>query len=238
MLFRSLLSNIFKLLFVVSLPLVLALANLYFFISPSFVESQYRQLGVPQVDQLSEEETFNAMRTVLNYLRSGQSIEALENPKGGQGGLFDQKEVSHLMDVKNLISRAFASQKLASLIMGVSILVILAEKGARKRFAHYLLWSSGATLAVIGLLLLLAYLDFDWLFTQFHLIFFEGDSWLFNSSETIIQLFFPRFWANTATKFILAVLVEAALVCFLSLAFMRLRVRSKSKTVSVTTSKV
>lgn len=236
MLLRSLLSNIFKFLFIVSLPLVLVLTNLYFFISPSFVESQYRQLGVPQVDQLSEEETFNAMRTVLNYLRSGQSIEALENLKGGQGGLFDQKEVSHLMDVKNLISRAFASQKLASLIMGVSILVILAERRARKRLTHYLLGSSGATLAVIGLLLLLAYLNFDWLFTQFHLIFFEGNSWLFDSSETIVQLFFPRFWADTATKFILAIVVEAALVCFFCLAFMGLRARKRGPTLSTSIS--
>ncbi len=238
MLFRSLLSNIFKLLFVVSLPLVLALTNLYFFISPSFVESQYRQLGVPQVGQLSEEEIFNAMRTVLNYLRNRQSVEALEKLKEGQEGLFGQKEISHLVDVKNLISRAFALQKLASLIMGISTLVILAERRARKRFGHYLLWSSGATLVVIGLLLLLAYLNFDWLFTQFHLIFFEGDSWLFNPSETIIQLFFPRFWVDTATKFILAIVVEAALVCFFSLAFMGFRARRKSKTVSVTIPRV
>lgn len=44
MLLRSLFSNIFKFLFIVSLPPVLALTNLYFFVSPSFVESQYRQL--------------------------------------------------------------------------------------------------------------------------------------------------------------------------------------------------
>lgn len=232
MLLRSLFSNIFKFLFIVSLPPVLALTNLYFFISPSFVESQYRRLGMPQVDQLSEEETFNAMRTVLNYLRNRQSVEALENLKEGQEALFDQKEISHLVDVKNLISRAFALQKLASLIMGISILVILAERRARKRLTHYLLGSSGATLAVIGLLLLLAYLNFDWLFTQFHLIFFEGNSWLFNSSETIIQLFFPRFWADTATKFILAIVVEAALACFFSLAFIGLQVRNRGQALS------
>lgn len=232
MLFRSLLSNICKLLFVVSLPLVLALTNLYFFVSPSFVEIQYARLGVPQVGQLSEEETFNAMRTVLNYLRNRQSVEALKNLKDGQQALFNQREVSHLVDVKNLISRAFALQKLAFLIMGISILVILAERRARKRLTHYLLWSSGATVAGISLLLLLAYFNFDWLFTQFHLIFFEGDSWLFGSSEPIIQLFFPRFWADTATKFILAIVVEAALLCFFSLAFIGLQVRNRGQTLS------
>jgi integral membrane protein (TIGR01906 family) len=238
MLFRSLLSNIFKLLFVVSLPLVLVLTNLYFFVSPSFVESQYARLGVPRVDHLSEEETFNAMRTVLDYLRDRQSVEALENLKRGQQALFNQREISHLVDVRNLMSRFFAVQKLASLIMGVSILVILAEKRARKRLAHYLLWSSGATLVVIGLLLLLAYLAFDWVFTQFHLIFFEAGTWLFNPSDPIIQLFFPTFWMNTARKFILAIVVQAALVCFFSLAFIGFRARRKSKTVSPTIPRV
>ena len=38
---------------------------------------------------------------------------------------------------------------------------------------------------------------FNVFFTQFHHLFFEGDSWLFLFSDTLIRLFPIRFWEDT-----------------------------------------
>jgi uncharacterized membrane protein len=38
--------------------------------------------------------------------------------------------------------------------------------------------------------------SFNALFTGFHSIFFEGDSWLFFYSDTLIRLFPLRFWRD------------------------------------------
>jgi integral membrane protein (TIGR01906 family) len=38
--------------------------------------------------------------------------------------------------------------------------------------------------------------DFDGLFTAFHHLFFEGDTWLFYYSDSLIRLFPMRFWRD------------------------------------------
>jgi uncharacterized membrane protein len=45
---------------------------------------------------------------------------------------------------------------------------------------------------------------FDVFFTWFHGLFFEGDSWLFLFSDTLIRLFPIRFWEDA---FLLAAVI-------------------------------
>jgi integral membrane protein (TIGR01906 family) len=39
-------------------------------------------------------------------------------------------------------------------------------------------------------------INFDSLFTEFHRIFFEGDTWLFQTSDTLIRLFPLPLWQD------------------------------------------
>jgi len=55
-------------------------------------------------------------------------------------------------------------------------------------------------------------LNFDWFFTQFHLIFFEGDTWLFLATDTLIRLFPPQFWFDGSLIVGLLTLAQAAVV--------------------------
>jgi integral membrane protein (TIGR01906 family) len=48
---------------------------------------------------------------------------------------------------------------------------------------------------VITILVYLA-MNFNSLFTNFHRIFFEGDTWLFRYSDTLIRLFPIQFWRD------------------------------------------
>ena len=45
-------------------------------------------------------------------------------------------------------------------------------------------------------LLVLVAISFQQLFTFFHKLFFQGDSWLFNFSDTLIRLFPMTLWQN------------------------------------------
>jgi integral membrane protein (TIGR01906 family) len=53
---------------------------------------------------------------------------------------------------------------------------------------------------VVALVALLAYvlLNFNNFFTNFHRLFFEGGSWMFSYSDTLIRLFPIRFWSDVA----------------------------------------
>jgi integral membrane protein (TIGR01906 family) len=76
--------------------------------------------------------------------------------------------------------------------------------------ASYYLWKDGnkadwfvtirrggnLTIALIFGILFVVTFNFKELFTQFHKIFFEGDSWLFLMSDNLIRLFPMRFWRD------------------------------------------
>jgi integral membrane protein (TIGR01906 family) len=63
--------------------------------------------------------------------------------------------------------------------------------------------SRGGRLTTILLLAALFFtlISFRALFTSFHLVFFEGDSWLFYTSDTLIRLFPIRFWQDVFLVF-------------------------------------
>jgi integral membrane protein (TIGR01906 family) len=63
---------------------------------------------------------------------------------------------------------------------------------------------------MLGLVLLVGFfgaLAFRQFFTLFHALFFEGDSWLFLYSDTLIRLFPMRFWQDA---FLTAALIAVA----------------------------
>ncbi len=62
-----------------------------------------------------------------------------------------------------------------------------------------------AGVVLVGMFLLP---DLFWaFFSGFHALFFEGDSWLFAYSDTLIRLFPLRFWQDT---FLFATLIAVA----------------------------
>jgi len=52
------------------------------------------------------------------------------------------------------------------------------------------------TLGVIGLVITSTFIDFSSLFTAFHGLFFEGDTWLFFADDTLIRLYPLKLWSD------------------------------------------
>jgi integral membrane protein (TIGR01906 family) len=52
------------------------------------------------------------------------------------------------------------------------------------------------TAGLLVTVLVLVATSFDALFTEFHHLFFEGDTWLFYYSDTLIRLFPMKFWQD------------------------------------------
>jgi integral membrane protein (TIGR01906 family) len=53
---------------------------------------------------------------------------------------------------------------------------------------------------------------FPVVFVGFHRVFFEGDTWLFLYSDTLIRLFPERFWQDAFLFIAVATLAEAAIL--------------------------
>ena len=72
----------------------------------------------------------------------------------------------------------------------------------------------GGRLTSLFLLAILFFsvISFRALFTYFHLVFFEGDSWLFFTSDTLIRLFPIRFWQDVFLVFGLLTLAGGGII--------------------------
>ena len=71
------------------------------------------------------------------------------------------------------------------------------------------------TLGLIAAILVFVALSFSALFTQFHMLFFSGDTWLFQFSDTLIRLFPMQFWQDAFIWVGALSILQAALLYFL-----------------------
>ena len=86
------------------------------------------------------------------------------------------------------------------------------QPGARPLLRSGLLIGSGITIGVLVALVAYIAIGFNTFFVQFHRVFFQGDSWLFRWSDTLIRLFPEKFWFDVFLWIAGLTLAEAGLI--------------------------
>jgi integral membrane protein (TIGR01906 family) len=180
------------------LPFFLIMTSIRILVIPNiFPDFEYRLPGFPaDTYGFTQEDRLKWSRVSIEYLVNDQPIAWLANQKLPDGSpLYIERELSHMLDVKNLIQLMF-------IIWWIFLAFILAAGLAAWRWDNlkgYLRSLSNGgwlTLALILPVLIFVMISFNELFTNFHRIFFSGDSWLFLYSDTLIRLFPIRFWQD------------------------------------------
>lgn len=178
-------------------PLVLLLSATRFLLTPVFVNLEYHTPGFPEDSYgMTMEQRLHYAPLALDYLLNDEGVEYLGDQTFEDGTpLYNERELSHMEDVKELTQVVLRVWMLA-----VAALVAIAAASWRfGSWPDFLDWlSRGGQAAVLIVLVLLVFIavSFDKLFTEFHHMFFEGDSWLFLFSDTLIRLFPMRFWQD------------------------------------------
>jgi integral membrane protein (TIGR01906 family) len=72
-----------------------------------------------------------------------------------------------------------------------------------------LLTGASGTIALLVALVVLVLVGFDTFFTAFHRVFFTGETWLFDFTDTLIRLYPPQFWFDAATIIGVTTIIEA-----------------------------
>ena len=110
---------------------------------------------------------------------------------------FGERELTHMQDVRTLFVAALRAQLIAAIVIAVLALG-LSRTRLRTAVPVGLLAGSLATLAIAVLAVPVILLGFDGFFTGFHGVFFEGDSWRFSSSDTLIRIYPEQFWVDVS----------------------------------------
>mgnify|MGYP003965320199 CR=1 FL=1 len=178
-------------------PIILILLGIRILLTPIFPEIEYRMPGFPPDSYgFSQEERLKYAKVSIEYLNNDAGPEFLGDLTfDDDSPLYKDREVSHMLDVKILIQVAL---KVWGGAFGLLILLGIWAKLGKWEQAFRLGAKRGGwlTLILTGTLAIIASIDFWEFFAQFHHLFFEGDTWIFLYSDTLIRLFPMRLWQD------------------------------------------
>jgi integral membrane protein (TIGR01906 family) len=189
----SLLSNLVTLI----TPIFLLGLGLRILLTPLFYNIEYRMpYFPPDTYGFTQADRLRWAPYAVDYLLNDADISYLGDLAFEDGSpLYNERELGHMQDVKAVTK--------AALKVWYAVVVLLTGLGIwawygkwRQAYRQGLRrggWLMIGLVAAIGLFGALAFWQF---FTLFHSLFFEGDSWLFLYSDTLIRLFPMQFWQD------------------------------------------
>jgi integral membrane protein (TIGR01906 family) len=181
----------------IAIPLALLLSAVRLVLTESFVQLEYQTPNFPADSYgMSQQERMQYGPLALAYLLNNDDISYLADQTFSDGSLlYNERELSHMEDVKELTQVVL--KVWYGLLLGLSITAMWSYRADWHQEFRIMLSNAGKiTLALLAGLLFFAALSFNAFFTGFHSIFFEGDTWLFLFSDTLIRLFPIRFWRD------------------------------------------
>jgi integral membrane protein (TIGR01906 family) len=182
----------------ITFPYLLILIAVRLVMTPLFLQVEYSRPGFPaDYYGFTVEERLSYAPYALQYLLNDEDIGFLGNLRFPDGAeMYNVRELQHMRDVKVVTRIAF----FITLIVGaVAILVaVTLNRLDPKSFRQALFRGSIMTLSLIAIVVIVAILSWDTFFTTFHRLFFEGGSWQFAYSDTLIRLFPEQFWFDAA----------------------------------------
>jgi len=184
--------------FVASLPgLILTASVAAEFNNLRLYTDGFEKYHVSQTTGLSPTELTKAAKGFISYFNSREEYINIVVEKDGQPfTLFNEKEQSHMKDVKALVQLDYqaliGTAIYAGLYTGLAFFRRRRKKGELARAA---VWGSAITLGILVALGVGSATDFGALFTRFHLFAFTNDLWLLDPSRDYLIMLFPEgFW--------------------------------------------
>lgn len=185
-------------------PIALIGLGLRVLLTPLFLQVEYNMPYFPPDKYgFTKADRLKWAPYALNYLTNNADISYLGNLRFDDGKpLYNERELSHMNDVKRVTQSALKIWY-ASLAL-LALLGIWAWTGGWSQAYRLGLMRGGWLMVLLAITIgVIAWVGisvnqdiFFTFFAGFHSLFFEGDSWLFLFSDTLIRLFPIRFWQD------------------------------------------
>jgi len=207
-------------LLVPALPILLLAANLHIVTGHWFVRWEYGKTGFPPDPfGLPTTERVRLAEACVDYLTTDASLSLLADLRLSSGQpAFNERELRHMADVQGVYNSITKAGMIAVLVLlggtmsTLSISDPARRSKAQRRAASALLGGSSLTLGLLGVVGMYMALSWNEFFTAFHRLFFEGESWIFPYSNTLIRLFPTRFWMDIAAVVVGLLVVQAIII--------------------------
>lgn len=175
----------------------------------------FEKYRVSETTGLAPAELDKAARGLISYFNSGEEFIDLTVTRNGQPfGLFNEREIAHLKDVKGLVWLDYRVFAVSLSYIVVFVLWIVLRRPRKSRFlAGGVLGGSALALGLMAAAGLSMAINFNWLFYQFHYLSFANDFWQLDPSRDYLIMLFPGgFWFDAFLYCVLAAVAAAAIL--------------------------
>lgn len=205
--------NILIILLIISLPVTILLTTIEIAtFDSSFYERKYEEYNVPMVTGIEMEDLIFVTDEMLDYLKGKrEDLIIFTKVNGKTEQVFEEREILHMIDVKDLFDKGYKIRNTMILISIISFIFIYkySKEKIGKTFIIASIWPMVLG-AIIGILM---YVDFNKYFNYFHEIFFSNDLWLLNpKTDILIQMLPIGFFISIATKILSIFIIELIVI--------------------------
>lgn len=179
------------------IPAILVLGTVRLLLTPLFIQLEYRLPNFPEDSYgFTQKERLELADIARKYLINREGIEFLGDLTFETGeDLYNERELRHMLDVKNVV-RIAMYVLYSSLVVVFIIGYFSRRKGDWMLFAQSISMGGWLAVGLFAAVIVFIFLNFNTLFVGFHRIFFEGETWIFKYSDTLIRLFPVKFWQD------------------------------------------
>jgi integral membrane protein (TIGR01906 family) len=219
--------SVARILFIICLPCLLLTAaiagavNSSWLYTHGFEKFNVRQSLADNGYYLTQADMSNIARGFIHYWDSNeQYISLTVQQQGVSVALFNQDEILHFRDVKNLFRFDY------SVLLGTflyclifSLVSIFWDKVKnRKKLAVATIWSGAITLTIMFAAGIGALINFDQLFYDLHLLIFTNNFW--SVQGNMLLLFPDGFWYDTVTCLLIVIAIMTIILGGLSWVYL------------------
>ena len=156
-----------------------------------------------------------ALDSIVPFGGGGRELREARLPDGRPA--FNDRERRHMRDVRRYVLGLSLTHAIGLLVLAWLVVVRRTRPIVRDALVAGALLTFGIA-AFVGVFVAISPVGF---LGGFHRVFFSGDSWRFEETDTLRRLFPDRFWADTSIA--LGVLVGAQALLILAVAVIRAR---------------
>ena len=204
-------------LIVLIVPLLLVTTNVRLMAdSPYLYSYGFQKYGIESVTGIEMGQLELAGEKIRDYFSNDQDYLVIDIERQGQEikNLYNQREILHMKDVKNLIQLIYSIQ-IWSLLLFITLILIGFLSIRLRKFSNVIdpiSWGGGLTLGIAAVVGILSLFGFQRLFLFFHLVSFDNDLWILDPTRDYLIMMFPQGFFFDATVFIVVLTLGQALL--------------------------
>lgn len=207
---------VFWAIFIAAVPVFLITASVtWAFNSPGLYNDGFEKYSISRISGISDPDLRQVGADIRAYINSGdEPLHVRTKIFGTEQDLFNDREVSHMSDVKQLVRGVYVLALVSGIFLATGVVAGFALQ--RRRFVEPLakraIWGGGLTLGLLIVFGIVALVGFDSVFLKFHQLSFANDFWQLDPrTDYLVRIFPQNFWFD-ATLWVAVRAIAGALI--------------------------